>query len=136
MTGERTRPYTVLYDGHCGVCRRLAKRLAALDRRSVFEMVPSQQPDVPERFPWIPASAFAETLQLVRNSDKRTWQGAMAVEEILRRLRGGWLVVWVFSVPFGRRLADRLYRWFADHRHVAGCGERCSVQVPSLTAGE
>lgn len=136
MTDERTRPYTVLYDGHCGVCSRLVKRLAALDRRSVFEMVPSQQPDVAERFPWIPASAFAESLQLVRNSDKRTWQGAMAVEEILKRLRAGWVVLWVFSVPFGRRLADRLYRWLADHRHVAGCGEHCSVQVPSLTAGE
>ena len=107
-----------------------------LDNRHDFEAVPSEQPSVLERFPWIPPGAYAKSLQLVRQSDGRTWQGASAVEEILSRLRAGRWVSWLFSIPFGRRVADRLYRWFADHRHELGCGDHCPVQAPAAAVGE
>ncbi|MEO7102252.1 MAG: DUF393 domain-containing protein, partial [Gemmatimonadaceae bacterium] len=111
MTVDIVRPYAVIYDGQCGMCQRLIRRLKRLDKRHDFEAVSSQDPSVLERFPWIPQAAYAESLQLVRQSDGRTWQGAAAVEEILSRLRAGRWVSWLFSVPFGRRVADRLYRW-------------------------
>jgi predicted DCC family thiol-disulfide oxidoreductase YuxK len=123
-------PYTVIYDGHCGVCTRLVHRLAKLDRKRVFEIVPSQPAEVRTRFPWISSEQFAESLQLVRDSDERTWQGAAAVEEIIRRLESGWVVSWLFDIPFARPIADRLYRWFADHRHELGCGDHCALRVP------
>lgn len=131
---DANRRYTVVYDGDCGVCTALATRLAALDERAVFEIVPSQQQGVQARFPWIPATAYAEALQLVRNSDGRTWQGAAAIEEIVGMLRGGWLVSWIFMMPCGRRTADRLYRWFAGHRHELGCGEPCETHVAASDA--
>lgn len=136
MTGERVGRYTVIYDGNCGVCSRLVKRLAALDKRGVFELVASQQPGARERFPWIPAQAYAESLQLVRSGDNQTWQGAAAVEQIISRLRVGWVVSWMFAIPFGRRVADRLYRWFADHRQELGCGDHCRVQATPPDAAE
>lgn len=133
---DHNRRYTVVYDGHCGMCTRLAARLAALDERRVFEIIPSQQQGVEARFPWIPAKAYSEALQLVRNGDKQTWQGAAAIEEIVSLLRNGWLVSWLFVVPFGRRIANRLYRWFADHRHELGCGEHCQVHATPSGTGE
>ena len=128
MTAQRDRSYTVIYDGNCGVCTRLAAKLAKLDKRAAFEIVPSQLEGLQARFPWIPANAYAESLQLVRNSDKRTWQGAAAVEEIIRGLRTGWLVSWLFMIPLARPIADRAYRWFASHRSALTCGEQCQLK--------
>lgn len=122
------RPFTVVYDGHCKVCGRLVGVLRHWDRRSRrLEIVPSQMLGVAERFPWIPARAYAESLQLV-GPGGQTWQGAAAVEHIVDVLpRGGWLS-WVFDIPGVRVLADRFYRWFARNRYRLGCGEHCTYR--------
>lgn len=96
-----------------------------MDTRGVFEPVPSQLSGVQDRFPWIPPSAYGESLQLVRTSDNTTWQGAAAVEEIISRLRAGWIFSWIFAIPFARPVAERAYRWFAAHRNKLGCGDHC-----------
>src|SRR5204862_1427045 len=59
------RPYTVVYDGHCKVCTRLSRALQSWDTARQFEVVPSQAPGVQARFPWIPARAYAESLQVI-----------------------------------------------------------------------
>ena len=126
---------TVVYDGHCGVCTRLVQRVARLDTHHVLEIIPSQAPGVRDRFPWIPAGAYDESLQVVRASDGRTWQGAAAVEEIIKALRAGRVVSWLFRIPFARRVAERAYRWFADHRGELGCGDHCQIQTVSPATG-
>lgn len=119
------REYAVVYDGHCTVCNRLVASLNRWDRREKLEILPSQTPGLGVRFPWIPERAFADSMQVVRMSDGRTWAGAAAVEQLLEVLpRGRWLA-WMFHVPFVRVLADRLYRWFARNRSQLGCGEHC-----------
>ncbi len=127
--------YTVIYDGNCGICTRLVRRLRRLDTRGRLEIIPSQTAGVHARFPWIPPNAYDESLQLVRKLDGRTWQGAAAVERIIDTLRAGWAVSWVFSIPFARPLAERLYRWVADHRDKLGCGEHCQLQTTPRAAG-
>jgi predicted DCC family thiol-disulfide oxidoreductase YuxK len=118
------RDYTVVYDGDCRVCTRLAGVLRKWDRNHRLEVVSSQQQGVMARFPWIPPGAYAEALQLVA-ADGTTWQGASAIEELLRILPRGRLIAWVFSVPYVRVLADRFYRWFARNRYRLGCGAHC-----------
>jgi predicted DCC family thiol-disulfide oxidoreductase YuxK len=130
--GHPDSAYTVVYDGDCNVCQRLARRLTAWDRRSCFEIVPSQQPGVRARFPWIPARAYLESLQLVRSADGRTWQGAAAIEEILRVVpRGRWFA-WIFRIPLVRPVAEWLYRAFARNRYRLGCGEHCQLRHADL----
>jgi predicted DCC family thiol-disulfide oxidoreductase YuxK len=125
------RPFTVVYDGLCGICGRLARGLERLDTRGAFEVVTSQAPGVLARFPWIPADAYRESLQLVEEQGGRTWQGAAAVERILDLLpRGPW-VTWLFSLPFARPLAERFYRWFARNRYRLGCGDHCQYHPPA-----
>ena len=118
------RPYTVVYDGTCKVCVPLAKLLVKWDRKHVLEVVPSQQPGVMARFPWIPPTAYAQALQLV-GPGGRTWQGAAAIEQLLDVLPKGRLISWIFSIPGVRRLADRFYKWFARNRYKLGCGKHC-----------
>ena len=127
-------PYTLVYDGHCRVCTRVANRLRRWDRRHQIEVVPSQGVGVLARFPWIPPRAYAEAMQLI-GPGGRTWQGSAAIEQLLVVLpRGSW-ISWVFRIPFARTIADRFYRWFARNRYHLGCGEHCAskplnVQFP------
>jgi len=118
------RPYTCVYDGMCKVCTRLAGVLRKWDRNHQLEVVSSQTPGVMGRFPWIPARAYAEALQLIGPAG-HTWQGAAAIEQLLNILPKGKLIAWLFSVPFVRVLADRFYKWFARNRYKLGCGEHC-----------
>lgn len=118
------RNYTVVFDGDCKVCTRLARVLRAWDTRHAIEVVSSQQPGVMARFPWIPARAYVEALQMVA-ADGTTWQGAAAIEQLLDVLPRGRLISWVFRIPFVRTIADRFYRWFARNRYRLGCGDHC-----------
>jgi predicted DCC family thiol-disulfide oxidoreductase YuxK len=118
------RPYTVVFDGQCKVCNRLSALLGRWDRHHQIEVVPSQAPGVMARFPWIPARAYADALQMIGPGGE-TWQGAAAVEKILDVLPKGKLLSWVFRIPGVRGLADRFYKWFARNRYRMGCGEHC-----------
>lgn len=125
------RPWVVVYDGHCTVCGRIVRVLVRWDRHHQLEIVPSQAPGIRARFPWIPARAYTESVQLV-GPGGRTWQGAAAVERILDLMPGGRLLTWVFSIPFVRPLAERFYRWFARNRYRLGCGEHCRFRPQDL----
>jgi predicted DCC family thiol-disulfide oxidoreductase YuxK len=118
------RPYTVVYDGACKVCTRLVGLLRRWDRRAELELIPFQNTTVLDRFPWIPAEAYAEALQLV-GPGGRTLQGADAVARLFEILPFGGALGWVFRIPGFGPLFSRFYRWFARNRYRFGCGEHC-----------
>ena len=122
-----TCDYTVVYDGMCKVCTRLANVLRKWDRNHTLDIVSSQTAGVMARFPWISPQAFAEALQMVA-TDGTTWSGAAAIERLLDVLPRGRLISWVFKIPFVRPIADKLYRWFARNRYRLGCGEHCMTR--------
>ena len=119
--------FTVVYDGTCKVCTRLANVLRKWDRAHTLEVVSSQTPGVVARFPWIPPRAFGEALQMIAR-DGTTSSGAAAIERLLDVLPKGRLISWIFRIPFARRLADKFYRWFARNRYRLGCGEHCMTR--------
>jgi len=128
--------YTVIYDGHCKVCGRMVRVLAKWDANRELEIIASQTPGVRERFPWIPARAYVDSMQLIRTRDGKTWQAAAALEELLKVLPRGKLISWMFKIPFVRPLVDRFYRWFARNRYRLGCGEHCAVRNADLDYGD
>ena len=130
-----SRPYTVVYDGHCKVCGKLVTLLRKWDRNAMLEILPSQNSCVRSRFPWIPDRAYLESVQLI-GPNGRTWQGAAAIEQITDLMPKGKLLTWVFSIPFVRPLAEKFYRWFARNRYKLGCGEHCQLRAADLDFGE
>lgn len=124
-----SRPaYTVIYDGDCRVCQRSVAALAKWDHHGALEIIPSQAPGVAQRFSWIAPSAFEESIQVIRSADNKTWRGAAAVEELMRVVPRGARVSWIFSIPFARSIAEKLYRWFAGNRQRFGCKDHCEVR--------
>ena len=120
----RGRPYTLVFDGMCKICNPLANVVRKWDSHHRIEVVPSQANGVRARFPWIPAVAYTQAIQLVGPGGE-TWQGAAAVEQLLTVLPRGRWISWVFHVPFVRTLADKVYRWIARNRYRMGCGDHC-----------
>ena len=129
------REYTVVFDGDCKVCTRLSKLLREWDGPHRLEIVSSQQAGVMARFPWIPARAYADALQMIA-ADGTTWQGAAAIEQLLGVLPRGRLIAWVFRIPFARAIADRFYRWFARNRYKLGCGSHCQSRPADVMWAE
>ncbi|MEX2284886.1 MAG: DUF393 domain-containing protein [Gemmatimonadota bacterium] len=115
-------PYTVVYDGDCRVCQRSMNLLRKWDRNGTLALVPAQTPGVTARFPWIPSRAFAESVQVI-GPDGQTWQGAAAIEQLVRVLPRGRWISWIFKIPLVRVVAEHFYRWFARNRYKLGCGE-------------
>jgi len=132
VVGTPGRAYTIVYDGACKVCQGIVRRLGKWDRAGVLEIIPSQGQSVHARFPWIPTRSYAQSVQLIRRSDGRTWQGAAAVETIIDQLPKGGLITWIFSIPFVRPFAEWFYRWFARNRYRLGCGEHCQFRPLDL----
>ncbi len=62
-------------------------------------------------------------------SPHATWEGALAVERLLRVLPRGPRLGWVFRVPFARPLFAWGYRSFARNRRRFGCGKHCAPEV-------
>ena len=131
-SGSPGRAYTVVYDGYCNVCKRLVHALTKWDRHHELEILPSQTPGLHARFPWIPARAYTESVQVIETMSGRTWQGAAAIERILDILPKGALISWIFSIPFVRPIAEKFYRWFARNRYHLGCGEHCQLREPTV----
>jgi predicted DCC family thiol-disulfide oxidoreductase YuxK len=117
--------YTLVYDGECRVCTRSVDVVRRWDTSAEIDIVAYQDAGVILRFPWIPAHAFDEAMQLVGPSGE-TWQGAAAVEQLLMILPRGRWVAWIYRIPLVRSLADRFYRWFARNRYRLGCGQHCA----------
>ncbi len=130
--GSPGRPFTVVYDGFCNVCKKLVRVLTSWDQHGELEILPSQTPGLGARYPWIPAKAYLESVQFIENRTGRTWQGAAALEHIIDALPKGRLITWIFSIPFVRPLAEKFYRWFARNRYRLGCGEHCQLHDPNL----
>ena len=125
------REYVVIYDGTCAICTRQAELLRKWDRDAKLTVIPSQAPVVRARFPWIPAEAYKESIQVIQ-SDGRTYQGAGAVEVLVNALPKWKWLAWIFHIPFIRPLVEKLYRWFARNRYKFGCGDHCSLKPPNV----
>ena len=132
VLGDQGRAYTVVYDGNCNVCKKLVGVLGRWDRRGTLEVLPSQTPGLAARFPWIPSRAYLESVQVIRNEDGRTWQGAAALEALIDALPKGRFITWIFSIPFVRPIAEKFYRWFARNRYHLGCGAHCQLRDSDL----
>ncbi len=120
------RPYTLVYDGDCRFCVRSVDLISSWDRGGAVELVPFQRGGFGERFPWIPADAYREALQLI-GPGQETWSGAAAAERLVKILPGGRPLGCLFALPFVRPLADRAYRLVARNRYRLGCGAHCAL---------
>lgn len=133
--------FVVLYDGHCKLCTRGARKLVALARPGAVEAVSFQEPGVLDRYPGLTHDACMQAMYLAA-PDGRLYRGfeaavrAVATRPLLR------VVASAYYLPGIRHVCDWLYAWVAANRYRllgkttadSECTEgTCSLHFPSVT---
>jgi predicted DCC family thiol-disulfide oxidoreductase YuxK len=114
--GSAPSTLTIIFDGCCGICTRMAHWLQARDAIRRLRPLPSQQADV-VRVYGLSQEQVVRELWAIDEADGHHYSGAAAVNRALQALGGGWAVLaGLYRLPPIRLLEDLGYRWFADHR--------------------
>ena len=116
---------TLIYDGDCGICTRLA-RFAERRLRPRAEVRASQQLDLAAY--GVTAAQCAEALQLV-TAEGRVHSAQDAVARLLLVSRPLWRPAGaVLLLPGVNALAGVAYRWVARNRYrLPGASDACAV---------
>lgn len=107
------RPWIVLYDADCGLCKWLLSLFLRWDRAGRLRPLALQRPEADKLLADLTPEQRAASWHLVSPAGRRDSAGA-ALVPLLRLLPGG-------GVPAGAlartpRVAEGGYRWVADHR--------------------
>ena len=107
---------TVLFDGHCALCRMSAARVRRFDSRGRIELLDLHEPLVSQRFPKIDRE---EAMKWMVAVDQRgsIYSGADAWARIGLLLPGWNLLAWLLLVPGIQWLATKIYAWIARNRY-------------------
>ena len=118
-TPRQTDPpgkYVVLYDGHCKLCTRGARRLVALARAGAVQAVDFQEPVVLARFPGLTHEACMQAMYLVA-PDGRLFRGFEAAARAVATRPLLSILASAYYLPGIRQLCDGLYAWVAANRY-------------------
>lgn len=107
---------TVLYDGHCSLCRASVERLRRHDRRRRIEFLDLHDPSVPARFPQVEMEKALRLMQAV-DTEGHVSSGVDAYAEIARTLPGWRAAAWLLQAPGIHGLATWVYGWVARNRY-------------------
>ncbi len=105
----------LVFDGHCGFCTRAVHAVLRLDRRGRVRALPLQGPQVLALTGLTREAALHEAWWIGADGVRLGGAGAMsaAVSAVT-----GVPVVRAYRLPGLRAVADRGYRWVAEHRRV------------------
>lgn len=108
-----TKRLTILYDEHCGMCRRCRDWLAAQPLFVEVELLGARSEAARRRYPQIAAPAAQ---LVVVDQDGRTWAGADAFFTALWATRRYWPWAARLSRPAFAPFASAVYRQVSDRR--------------------
>jgi len=123
---DNNRPFTILIDGDCPLCRREASLMQRLDKgRGDLRLV-----DIAAE--GFDASEYGRTQDEVMGSihgvteDGQVISGMEVFRRAYRAVGWGWLLNWT-AWPIIRPIADAAYRFFAKYRlKLTGRGDACA----------
>ena len=124
---------TVLFDGHCSLCKASVARARRFDSKRRVEFVDVHEPSVRERFPQVDPEIALRWMQAV-DARARVFSGVDAWARIGLLLPGWNLLAWILFLPGVHWLAGKIYAWIARNRYRWNrelCADgTCSVHIP------
>ena len=106
---------TLLYDGECEFCTRLARWVERRDARGRITARPNQEPGLIESV-GLSRAEVDRSVWAVEMGGRR-YEAAGAVNRVLVELGGGWAALgWLYRVPGIRQVQDAYYRRVARRR--------------------
>jgi predicted DCC family thiol-disulfide oxidoreductase YuxK len=111
--------WTVLYDRECGVCQWLLAGLLRWDRSGCLRPLALQSAQARELLAELTPEQQMASWHLISPTGQRSSAG-VALAPLLRLLPGG--LAPAAALARAPALAERGYRWVADHRSLLGRG--------------
>src|SRR5882672_3766173 len=106
---------TLVYDGECEFCSRLARWVQTHDRRGRVVVRPNQEPGLISSLGL--TRAEVDRASWVVEPGGRRFEGAAGISRVLRELGGGWSVLGsLYLVPAVGWVEDRYYQRVARRR--------------------
>ena len=104
-----------MFDGRCGMCTRVANRLARFDRAGGLRIEPLQAPGMADRL-GMPDNRLPESAWWL-DSSGAVFAGAQALNAALSAALGTALPLCIYRIPGIGLLQNAIYRWVAAHRY-------------------
>ena len=137
MTTPPSTGPVLLYDGECGLCNRVVRRLLALDRVGKLRFAPLQGPSAQAylRAHGLPTADFS-TLVLVPDWPTNTAGPLLRTDGVIAALRAVGRPGWASLLAvFPRFLRDAGYKFVARVRYALfGPWRTCPLPRPEWTA--
>ncbi len=126
---NRSKLY-VVYDGHCVLCSGTVDFIIRKDKKDLFRFTSLQDIPVTAGLGMPGDTEENESVILIENG--KAWYRSTAVLRIMRRLSGGWPLLYLLIVIpapvrdfFYKFVARRRYKWFGRY-------DRCPVPDESI----
>jgi predicted DCC family thiol-disulfide oxidoreductase YuxK len=117
MSAAPVERLTVLYDEHCGLCRRARAWIEAQPAYVPLEFLPAGSPAAGARYPSMVAAETLVDLHVV-SADGRVWRGASAWVMCLWALRETRSLALSLSGPRRMALAQRAVARLSERRYT------------------
>jgi len=121
----------VVFDGRCGVCSRIARRMVELDRRGRVAWMPSQRAGLPAAIGLSDADVAAAAWAVTREGARLRGAPAMLAGLDATLLGGRAHLAALHRVPGLRQAFDAGYSWFARNRGRFSGTPTCDVGAPA-----
>ena len=127
---------TLLFDGTCGPCTRIAGWIRRADRRGRVRVEPNQLPGLLAANGLSRAEADRSAWAVEPGGDR--FGGAASFNRVLTELGGGWAVLARgYRLPFIAALEEAAYRWIAVNRgRLAWFGVTPECERPGVVCGD
>jgi predicted DCC family thiol-disulfide oxidoreductase YuxK len=131
LRGRRRAPWTVLYDGGCGVCIRsmVLVDYADISRRLTYVDLEGEWAVAATRLPGLSQNEALRAMRLV-SPDGQVHSGFFALRALSRLLPPLWPLLPALHLPGSATFGTRLYDAFARRRLRQGCGDGLCLHRP------
>lgn len=118
---------TLIFDGHCGVCTRVAQIVHRHDRHSRIHLAAAQLAGVREQYGLTKLQTDEAAWAI--DAQGRRYRGAAAIVAVLGALfQIREVLLTVYGLPGIREVMDAGYRWVAaNRRHLPGVTPFCAT---------
>ena len=126
-----TTPTIIFFDGICNLCNGFVQFVITRDPKGQFKFAPLQSATARQLLPdsFFLSNKF-DSVILLENG--KIYQESTAALRILRRLKGGWPLLYIF-ILLPSFLRDWVYKLVAKNRyHWFGQRESCMLPTPEL----
>jgi predicted DCC family thiol-disulfide oxidoreductase YuxK len=112
---------SLVYDGHCGFCRRCLRFVQRLDVAHVLHAYDAHdEATVQTRFPMLRGADLLDAIYAVDDRG-HTYRGFFAFRRLIWGSPLMWPLLPIFYFPGATLIGPRVYAWVARNRHSLGC---------------